>query len=146
MIITGNFAPQGIIVVVKSVSRLSLSEGKVLTVIRAGTPQPEPIKYGMKARPLNPNQPKTRSKIKAARVIYPHSSSKDKRKNNITICGTKPKTAPTPPIIPSVIRDVILSGQEISSKKEATLGIIIFPNNSSLVQSVTIAPSHVTDM
>ena len=44
VMITGSFALHGIIVAVKSAILLSLSEPSVLAVIRAGTPQPEPIK------------------------------------------------------------------------------------------------------
>ena len=36
--------------------------------------------------------------------MYPQSSNIDRNKNKIAICGTKPKTAPKPPIIPSTTR------------------------------------------
>ena len=67
--ITGSFAPHGIMVAVISVSLLSLSEPRVLAVIRAGTPQPEPIRYGMKALPLIPIRLKIRSRINEALVM-----------------------------------------------------------------------------
>ena len=39
--------------------------------------------------------------INATRDIYPHPSKKARKMNKIKICGTKPRTAPTPATTPS---------------------------------------------
>jgi len=58
--------------------------------------------------------------MKATRAIYPQSSNIEISKNKIIICGTNPKTAPTPPIIPSTINPMSQSAVSILSKKDAT--------------------------
>ena len=68
-----------------------------------GTPQPLPINIGINDFPDKPNFLKMRSMIKAIRAIYPQSSNTAKKANNTNICGTNPKTAPTPATIPSKI-------------------------------------------
>ena len=99
----GILAPQGINVVVMIVILRSRSLSMVRLAITAGTPHPVPINIGINDFPDKPNLRKIRSMIKATRAIYPQSSKIAKKKNNTNICGTKPITAPTPPIIPSTI-------------------------------------------
>ena len=66
-----------------------------------GIPHPEEINNGIKLFPDNPKCLNTRSITNAIRTMYPQSSKMDRNKNKIAICGTKPSTAPKPPIIPS---------------------------------------------
>ena len=99
----GILAPQGINVVVMIVILRSRSLSMVRLAITAGTPQPVPINIGINDFPDKPNLRKIRSMIKATRAIYPQSSKIARKKNKTNICGTKPRTAPTPPIIPSTI-------------------------------------------
>ena len=75
----------------------------IFEAIIPGIPHPDEIKSGIKLFPESPNLRKIRSMIKATRAIYPQSSKIAKKKNKTNICGTKPMTAPTPPIIPSTI-------------------------------------------
>jgi len=91
-------------VAVMIVSRLSLSCSIVLDAMIPGIPHPEEINNGMKDLPDNPKCLNTRSITNAIRTIYPQSSRIDKHKNNTAICGTNPRTAPKPPIIPLTIR------------------------------------------
>ena len=99
----GIFAPHGMNVVVMIVILRSRSLSMVRLAITAGTPHPVPINIGINDFPDKPNLRKIRSMIKATRAIYPQSSKIAKKKNKTNICGTKPMTAPTPPIIPSTI-------------------------------------------
>ena len=92
-------------------------------LIIAGTLQPKPIIIGIKALPDNPNLRKIRSRIKATRAIYPVSSKIEKNKNNNKICGTKDKTAKTPPRIPSQINPPTQEGE--ASSNEATQDVIL---------------------
>ena len=52
----------------------------------------------------NAEEIKSLSKSKAILDIYPVVSNSDIHKNNIINCGMKPKTAPTPAIIPSTTK------------------------------------------
>ena len=79
------FAVQGIKVVSMIVILRSFSFSMVLVAMMAGTPQPVPIKIGMKDLPERPNLRKIRSIIKATRAIYPESSRIDRKKNRMTI-------------------------------------------------------------
>ena len=99
--IIGSFAPHGINVVVIIVILRSLSLSIVLDAIIPGTPHPLPINIGINDFPERPNLRKILSIINATLAIYPHDSRNARNINNISICGTKPSTAPTPPIIPS---------------------------------------------
>ena len=67
MEMNGIFAPQGINVVVMMVMRRSRSFSIVLEAMMPGTPQPVPIKIGMKDLPERPNLRKMRSSTKAMR-------------------------------------------------------------------------------
>ena len=104
--IIGSFAPQGINVVVIRDIFLSLSFSIVLVAISPGTPHPVPIRIGINAFPDNPNLLNILSIIKATLAIYPQLSRKAKKINNTSICGTNPRTAPTPATIPSKISPV----------------------------------------
>ena len=144
--IIGSFAPHGINVVVMIVILRSRSFSIVLDAITPGTPHPVPINIGMKDFPDNPNLRNTRSMINAIRAMYPHPSKNARSKNNTSICGTKPKTAPTPLITPSTSKPVSHSAQPMDSKKLCDPGIIHSPKSTSLVQSVRGPPTLVTAM
>ena len=142
--IIGNLAPQGIKVAVIIVKRRSLSCSIVFEAIIPGIPQPEEISKGIKLFPDNPKCLKIRSITKAIRTIYPQSSNIDKNKNKMAICGTKPKTAPNPPIIPSTTRLETIFPAPILLKKPLTK-FWIATTNTSFVQSVTKVPIVVTE-
>ena len=143
--IIGSFAPQGIKVVVMIVILRSRSLSIVLDAITPGTPHPLPINIGMKDFPERPNLRKIRSMMNATRAIYPQLSKKARKINNTNICGTNPKTAPTPATIPSRISPCNQSAQPIAFNPLSIAGGMISPNNTSFVQSVTNAPTVVTD-
>ena len=86
------------------VMRRSFSFSIVRVERTPGTPQPEEIRSGIKDLPDRPKRRKTRSITKATRLIYPQSSKKHNITNKTNICGIKPRTAPTPLIIPSTTR------------------------------------------
>ena len=65
----GSFAPQGMNVVVMMVMRRSRSFSMVREAMTPGTPQPVPIRIGMKDLPESPNLRKIRSKMKATRAM-----------------------------------------------------------------------------
>ena len=142
----GSFAPQGMNVVVMIDILRSRSDSMVLVAITPGIPQPELINIGINALPERPNLRKIRSMINATRAMYPQSSRIARKKNSTIICGTKPSTAPTPATIPSRINPCNQSAQPTAFKKPSTAGGTISPNNTSLVQSVTIVPTVVTEM
>ena len=48
--------------------------------------------------------------------MYPESSKIDKIKNKIPIMGIKARIPPTPPMIPSMINELIQCGEWIDSK------------------------------
>ena len=83
--------------------------------------------------------------IKATRAIYPQLSKKARKINNTNICGTKPRTAPTPEITPSTMSPVSYSAHPIPSKMLCAPGMIHSPFSVSFVQSVSSAPTVVTD-
>ena len=59
---------------------------------------------------LRPERPIFRSSLsitKATLAIYPLSSSKDRKKNSVTMIGRKLNTLPTPLKIPSITREWI---------------------------------------
>ena len=145
MAIIGSFAPQGTKVVVIMVILRSRSFSIVRDAIIPGTPHPLPISIGMKDFPERPNLRKIRSMINATRAIYPQLSKKARKINNTNICGTKPRTAPTPEITPSTISPVSQSAHPMPSKKLCAPGMIHSANNVSFVQSVNNAPTVVTD-
>ena len=68
------------------------------------------------------------------------SSSIQSNKNKINICGTKPKTEPTPPRIPPAIKLVNHSAQPIASSPDVTPGIIHSPNNVSFIKPTVQFP------
>ena len=141
----GSLAPQGINVVVMIVIRRSRSFSIVREAITPGTPHPEPISIGMKDFPERPNLRKIRSMINAILAMYPHPSRNARKMKRISICGTNPSTAPTPATIPSRISPCNQSQHPIALSPLSIAGGIISPNNTSFVQSVTIAPTVVTD-
>ena len=143
--IIGSFAPQGINVVVIIVIRRSRSFSIVRLAITPGTPHPVPISIGMNDFPDKPNLRKIRSMIKATRAMYPHPSRNARKMNNTSICGTKPSTAPTPEIIPSMINPLSHAAHPMLSKNDCAPGIIHSPNKVSFVQSVKNAPTVVTE-
>ena len=100
----GTFAPQGIKVVVIIVIRRSRSFSIVRDAMIPGIPHPVPINIGMKDLPERPNLRKIRSSTKAIRAMYPHASRNARSRKSTSICGTNPRTAPTPATIPSRIK------------------------------------------
>ena len=89
-------AEQGINVQSIMVMRRSRSFSIVRVAITAGTPHPIPTRIGMKDFPESPKRRKILSMIKATRAIYPESSRRDIKKKIRRICGTNPRTVPTP--------------------------------------------------
>ena len=81
---------------------LSLSDGRVLADITAGTEQPKPIISGTIDLPDRPIFLNNLSIKKATLAIYPESSRIDKKKNNTMIIGKKDRIDPTPLNIPSI--------------------------------------------
>ena len=81
----GSFAPQGMKVVVIMVILLSYSFSMVRDAMTPGTPQPVPIKIGMKDFPDNPNLRNTRSITKAILAMYPQSSRSARNRNRTNI-------------------------------------------------------------
>ena len=88
----------------------SLSFSSVREAMIAGTEQPNPISSGMKDLPERPKRLNARSIMNAALAIYPLSSSRERKKNKIAICGRKTRTPPTPGIMPSETREKSHSG------------------------------------
>ena len=80
---------------------LSLSLGRVLVDMTAGTVQPKPISMGTMLRPESPILLKSLSMKKATLAIYPLSSSMDIKKKRVTMMGRKLSTLPTPSNMPS---------------------------------------------
>ena len=140
------FAPQGINVHNRIVILLSASFSIVRVPITAGTPHPVPIKIGMNDLPDKPNLRNNLSIMKAILAIYPESSRIAKNKKISAICGTKPNTVPTPPIIPSLIKLINGAAQPIDLRKVSTAGGIISVNNTSFTQSVIQLPTVDTEM
>ena len=101
----GSLALQGIngvrIVVISLSSWFSI----ILAPIIPGTEHPEPTINGIKLLPLKPIRLNTLSRNKDILDMYPVVSSMHIQVNNIINWGTNPKTAPTPAIIPSTIKD-----------------------------------------
>ena len=87
-----------------------------------------------------------RSIIKAIRVIYPQSSSRDKNVNKTNICGINDKTDPTPEIIPSVIKFISQSAVPIYPKKFSTEDFKKSLKNLPLNQSEIGFPTSVIDI
>ena len=153
--IIGIFALQGINVVVIIVIRRSRSFSIVRDAIIPGTPQPEPISIGINDLPESPNFLKSLSIINATLDIYPQASRNARKMKRTIICGTKPKTAPTPETIPSRIKLCNQSAQfNVLSKASTncgTLGINIpknvqpSPKTPSFAQSVAQVPTVDTD-
>ena len=143
--IIGSFAPQGINVVVIIVILRSLSFSIVREAIMPGTPHPVPIIIGIKDLPESPNLRKIRSIINATLAIYPQDSRNASRMKSTSICGTNPRTAPTPATIPSRTNPCSQSAQPIPARTFSIAGGIISPNRTSLVQSVRKPPTVVTD-
>ena len=75
---------------------LSLSLGRVLVDITAGTVQPNPIRSGTMLRPERPIFLSNLSITNATLAIYPESSISDRKKNKVMIIGMKLRTLPTP--------------------------------------------------
>ena len=141
----GNFAPHGIKVVVMIVILRSRSFSIVLLAMIPGTPHPVPISIGMKDFPERPNLRKILSITKATRAMYPHPSRNPRKMKRTNICGTNPRTAPTPATIPSKINPCNQSAQLIETKKFSIAGGMISPKSTSLVQSVRNPPTVVID-
>ena len=112
----------------------------------AGTPQPLPTRIGMKDLPDRPNLRKMRSMMNATRAMYPESSRSARKKKIRTICGTKPRTVPTPPMMPSTTRLSSQSGAAMASMRPAAASLTYSPKNTSFVQSVAHVPMVVTEM
>ena len=83
--IIGSFAEHGINVVVITVILLSCSLSIVLEAIIPGTPQPVPIRIGIKLLPERPNLLNTLSITKAILAIYPQPSNIARKKNSVSI-------------------------------------------------------------
>ena len=62
------------------------------------------------------------------------------------ICGTKPRTVPTPPMMPSTTRLDIQSGASMDSMKPVAASFTISPKKVSFTQSVAQPPTVVTEM
>ena len=102
----GSFAPQEKKGITRIVAVRSFSSARVRVFIIAGTEQPKPIIMGRKALPERPNLRNILSRINAIRAIYPESSKIEKNKKRTKMGGRKESTAPTPSIIPLLIRPI----------------------------------------
>ena len=87
----------------------SLSEGRVLVDMTAGTVQPKPMRSGTIERPERPIFLRILSIKNAILAIYPLSSKSERKKNITTTIGRKLNTLPTPSKIPLIIRLCITS-------------------------------------
>ena len=76
-----------------------------LVDITAGTLHPKPRRSDMNDLPLNLNLTINLSMTNAALGRYPDSSMKPKARNIMNMFGTKTRTPPTPPMIPSDIME-----------------------------------------
>ncbi len=141
----GIFAPQGIKQVVMMVIFLSLSCSMVRDAITPGIPQPVDTSMGMKLLPERPNFLKILSMMKAIRDIYPTSSKMARNTNKMSIWGTNPSTAPTPPTMPSATRLTSQGATAMFCKSVVTPGTIHSPKIVSLVYVVTKSPTEPMD-
>ena len=116
----GSLAPQGINDVVIIVILLSFSLSIVREAKIPGTLHPVPISIGMNDLPESPNFLNILSITNAILAIYPQPSRIARRRNSTSICGKKPSTAPTPPMIPSIISPLSQGAQFIASSPPPT--------------------------
>ncbi len=135
---TGSFAPHGTKGVSIIVSLRSDSFSMVLEAMMPGTEQPVPTSMGIKDFPERPNWRNILSIMKATLAMYPQSSSKDMKRNRIISCGTNPRTAPTPPMMPSVTSACSHSAAFPEISMADTLSEI--PPKSSSVHPMVISP------
>ena len=91
---------------IKGVSRMvilrSRSEGRVRLAMTPGTVQPKPMSIGTMLRPERPMRRRSLSITNATRAMYPVSSSRERKKNRVTMTGRKLNTLPTPVKMPSM--------------------------------------------
>ena len=132
----GSLAPQGINVVVMMVILRSRWLSIVREAMIPGTPHPEPTSIGMKDLPERPNLLKILSSTKATRARYPQDSRNASKKNKTSIWGTKPNTAPTPPMMPSITRPVTNSFAPALSSHPDTRSGILGTNTAPSVSSI----------
>ncbi|BAA30306.1 170aa long hypothetical protein [Pyrococcus horikoshii OT3] len=108
-VITVILATQGINGLISIVKILSFSSSSILVAITAGTLQPNAKTIGIIAFPGSLNTLKYLSITAATLARYPLSSNIDiptKRRNTR---GKKLRTVPTPPIIPSTTKPLMVS-------------------------------------
>ena len=87
----------------------SRSDGSVRLAMTPGTVQPNPTSMGTMLRPDRPIFLRSLSMTNATRAMYPESSSRARKKNSVTMMGTKLTTVPTPAKTPSMMREWITS-------------------------------------
>jgi len=83
--------------------------------------------------------------MNAIRAMYPTSSKIESNTNSTNIWGTKPNTAPTPPIIPSTTKPTSHPAMPSVCSHVRIFLLTNSPNNTSLVQSVTADPTVVME-
>ena len=116
----GSLAPQGMNVVVMMVIRRSRSFSMVRDDMIPGTPQPVPMRIGIKDLPERPKRRNILSMMNATLAMYPQDSRIARKMKSTSIWGTNPRTAPTPATIPSRIRLLSQSPQWIASRPFST--------------------------
>ena len=118
----GSLAPQDMKGTRRMVIRRSFSFSIVLAPMTAGTVQPNPMSMGMNALPERPKCRSVRSMTKAARAIYPLSSSMERNRKSRAIMGRKVSTPPTPEISPSTSRPLSQPGARRAARALAAPG------------------------
>ena len=98
---------------------------------------------GTKVSPLNPNFLNNLSNKNVTLDIYSVVSNIDMQRNNIINCGTKPKTAPTPAIIPSTTKLVDHADAPKFVKPSLTISPKVSANHE--IQSTVKLPTTPTD-
>ena len=79
---------------------LALGSDIVLVPMTPGIAQAYEDSMGTKDLPFRPHQPKSLSMRKAARAMYPESSSIAMKKNRMRICGRNMMIPPMPAMMP----------------------------------------------
>ena len=102
---------------------LSLSLGRVLVAITAGTVQPKPMSIGTMLLPESPIRLRSLSITNATLAMYPLSSSMERKKKRVTMIGMKLSMLPTPSNIPPIIRSRTTSFTPVFTRRFSTLSV-----------------------
>ena len=127
---TGSRAEQLINGATRMVTSRSLGVSMVRAAMIPGMAQANELSIGMKLFPCSPTLLMRRSIRKAARAMYPVSSSRPMKKKRRQICGRKTTTAPTPAMTPSTSR--------LCNAPSLSIPPTTPPNHSTPVSSMVI--------